>query len=407
MNYIHSDRDGFADLVSLVSRETGISRAIIEKDYYVTLMLSELRLTEPGTVFKGGTSLSKCYGIINRFSEDIDLNLDNGTARPSETMRVRFSKEIRECADRIGLKPVNFGPDRPLRDKKRFLRYIYDYDPIFSAEGIKSRIEIETAFFIPSLPSETKTADSVIGNYLDSIGRPDLTEKFGLSRFPIKTQSLVRTYIDKLFAVADYYLDNNIKEHSRHLYDLYKIGQVLDIRDIPESLIRYVRASRAEYTTSRTSRSDYDLSEVIQEVLDKDVYKEDYQNVTKYMLYDDVTYDEVRQSLRQTGNIIRDMPCFKRSDRTMTNDLVYPEKDVEKYLRTDRYEQHDSLKEAESLGLIEQDESDMTGTDSFEVTDPAEEHQGQDVSDSHEHRETEDHDASDVTDSTDDRDDDL
>ena len=49
--------------------------AIIEKDYYVTLVLKEIATRNPDIVFKGGTSLSKCYKIIDRFSEDIDLNI--------------------------------------------------------------------------------------------------------------------------------------------------------------------------------------------------------------------------------------------------------------------------------------------------------------------------------------------
>ena len=53
-----------------------MSQAIIEKDYYVTLVLRELAKQVPNLLFKGGTSLSKCYKIIDRFSEDIDITLD-------------------------------------------------------------------------------------------------------------------------------------------------------------------------------------------------------------------------------------------------------------------------------------------------------------------------------------------
>ena len=55
-----------------------MSPAIIEKDYYVTLVLCELAKQVPDLLFKGGTSLSKCHKIIDRFSEDIDK--ENGEA---------------------------------------------------------------------------------------------------------------------------------------------------------------------------------------------------------------------------------------------------------------------------------------------------------------------------------------
>ena len=49
---------------------------IIEKDYYVTVLLKLLAEKIPFIVFKGGTSLSKCHKVIRRFSEDIDLTID-------------------------------------------------------------------------------------------------------------------------------------------------------------------------------------------------------------------------------------------------------------------------------------------------------------------------------------------
>lgn len=53
-----------------------LPEAVIEKDYYVTMLLQELANRLPFLVFKGGTSLSKCYKVIQRFSEDIDLAVD-------------------------------------------------------------------------------------------------------------------------------------------------------------------------------------------------------------------------------------------------------------------------------------------------------------------------------------------
>lgn len=73
---LHNDKDNFEQVILKVSSETGIEPAIIEKDYYVTLFLERLVELQPNIIFKGGTSLSKCYKIINRFSEDIDLNIE-------------------------------------------------------------------------------------------------------------------------------------------------------------------------------------------------------------------------------------------------------------------------------------------------------------------------------------------
>ena len=72
-------------LVSLRGDETqedtaeklGLVVPIVEKDYYVTMILKELSEKCPTCVFKGGTSLSKCHHVIDRFSEDIDISFSD------------------------------------------------------------------------------------------------------------------------------------------------------------------------------------------------------------------------------------------------------------------------------------------------------------------------------------------
>ena len=71
--------DNLKVLFSQVSVRCGLSPAIVEKDFWVCWMLDYLFARSPWTrqlAFKGGTSLSKAYGLIKRFSEDIDLILD-------------------------------------------------------------------------------------------------------------------------------------------------------------------------------------------------------------------------------------------------------------------------------------------------------------------------------------------
>ena len=70
--YLHNNKLIFDNILYNASKELKIDYNIIEKDYYVTLFLKELVKIVPGILFKGGTSLSKCHKVINRFSEDID-----------------------------------------------------------------------------------------------------------------------------------------------------------------------------------------------------------------------------------------------------------------------------------------------------------------------------------------------
>ena len=71
---LHHDREAFRELLIGAANELAIPTAIIEKDYYVTIALRKLSEKLDDMVFKGGTSLTKCYQLLDRFSEDIDLS---------------------------------------------------------------------------------------------------------------------------------------------------------------------------------------------------------------------------------------------------------------------------------------------------------------------------------------------
>lgn len=75
MTFIHKDPD-FHNLLGIVAEATGISRALIEKDYWVVHSLWALHDGRFEVWFKGGTSLSKGFGLIERFSEDLDLKIE-------------------------------------------------------------------------------------------------------------------------------------------------------------------------------------------------------------------------------------------------------------------------------------------------------------------------------------------
>jgi hypothetical protein len=74
---LHQNIKEFRKIVILTATHYGLQEYQIEKDYYISLFLKPLGNMSKNIpiVFKGGTSLSKCYGVISRFSEDIDLSV--------------------------------------------------------------------------------------------------------------------------------------------------------------------------------------------------------------------------------------------------------------------------------------------------------------------------------------------
>lgn len=71
--FLHENKLYFEAAVNACSKATGISNSIIEKDYYVTLVLKEISKLQQNipVYFKGGTALYKALKSIRRFSEDI------------------------------------------------------------------------------------------------------------------------------------------------------------------------------------------------------------------------------------------------------------------------------------------------------------------------------------------------
>jgi predicted nucleotidyltransferase component of viral defense system len=80
---LHHDIKLFSDTLRAASRHLDIKLEFVEKDYWITLVLSRLSKSKyvAESVFKGGTSLSKGYNLIERFSEDVDIAIINDNAK--------------------------------------------------------------------------------------------------------------------------------------------------------------------------------------------------------------------------------------------------------------------------------------------------------------------------------------
>jgi predicted nucleotidyltransferase component of viral defense system len=104
--YLHNDKELFRDIVALTAERVRQPQDIIEKDYYVTVILKKLSICEYPVCFKGGTSLSKAYGIIDRFSEDIDITF---TEHLGENKRKKLKYNIlKPIAGELGIEITNW-----------------------------------------------------------------------------------------------------------------------------------------------------------------------------------------------------------------------------------------------------------------------------------------------------------
>ena len=292
---LHNDRENFEQIILKVSDETGIEASIIEKDYYVTLFLKRIVEVIPNIIFKGGTSLSKCYKLIKRFSEDIDLNIETDK-RPTEGQRKKLKEAIVSIIDEFGFSLENA---ENVRSRRTFNKYIVDYPTVFSAHYLKQHLMIETAVNIKAYPCKKMQVTSIIYDYLENNGFHSLIEKYELEPFGVNVQMAERTFVDKLYALGDYYLSDAISELSRHIYDIYKLSEIVSLDDSLRALVKEVYMEREPHVQCHSAKPNIDMNVLLQEVIDKEIYKTDYENITMKMLFEEIPYETAIEKLKR------------------------------------------------------------------------------------------------------------
>ncbi len=293
--FLHKNKELFKEVIFNTADFCKLPIAIIEKDYYVTLILKEIAKRNPDIVFKGGTSLSKCYKIIDRFSEDIDLNII-GDTKPGESKRKRLKAHIIDAIDYCNL---TLTEPESIRSRRDFNKYIIDYPTRFDTNFLKQHLIIETAVFFRAYPTEMMEADSLVYNYLLSNKNNDIIALYDLFPFVLNVQTTDRTFVDKLFALGDYYLANTIQGHSRHIYDLYKLLPTIKFNDELKSLVKTVREELREHKTCLSAQDNINMNSLISEMISTEAYRYDYENITSALLFKPVDYSTAVQVLEE------------------------------------------------------------------------------------------------------------
>ena len=297
MDYLHNNREQFAEAINLAVFKTGLAPEIVEKDYYITLILRKLSEMFDFVVFKGGTSLSKCHKVIDRFSEDIDITIDNSL---SQGQKKKLKYGIVEIAEEFGMKISNIDDIRSRRD---YNCYRIEYDSVLKSTSgaVNPMVIMETSFTEVSFPTVTLAVGSYIGKLLQEEA-PEMLTEYSLTPFEMKVQGLDRTLIDKVFAVCDYYLSGRVKKHSRHIYDIYKLSPLVRQDDDFSKLIHEVRDVRSKASICLSAQPDVNVTELLYKIIRDEVYKEDYNTLTVRLLKEKVDYNEAIQALRKIAD---------------------------------------------------------------------------------------------------------
>ncbi|MBL8236273.1 MAG: nucleotidyl transferase AbiEii/AbiGii toxin family protein [Bryobacterales bacterium] len=230
-----------SDLFTEAAAQMAIRPSILEKDFWVCLVLKFLfsdHSLQKHMVFKGGTSLSKVYGLIQRFSEDIDLILDwqllgFDRAEPlrdqlSKTQQDKFNKEVNRLAGVFIAEKLTPELDTLLRDMEVGLSAEVDpgdplvvnvrYPAAFAESYIRPEVRLEIGPLGSWIPSKLHTIQPYAADVL-----PHLFDDPSCSVLTIVAE---RTFWEKATILHQEAHRQNLlpQRHSRHYYDLYKLA---------------------------------------------------------------------------------------------------------------------------------------------------------------------------------------
>ncbi len=293
---LHNDKERFVEAITATSVMFGFEPALVEKDYFVTLFLKKAVERISGLVFKGGTSLSKCYNLIDRFSEDIDLTLDD--EHFTQSKKRNSIKELISVCDELGLELIN----KEAIEKHthgNFNCYDIRYPIIFPLDDVKTELKVEMAYVQKCYPHEQGKAISYIGEFFVKNGNEQVVKKYELDAFTVQVQSLERTLVDKVFAICDYYLSENAVRNSRHIYDISKLLTKVDVFDTNlKSLIENVRNDRKPNKICLSAQDGANIPELLKKIVTTEFFRKDYDETTSKLLTKAVSYDEAIKSLQ-------------------------------------------------------------------------------------------------------------
>jgi predicted nucleotidyltransferase component of viral defense system len=224
---MHQDIKLFTSAIRAASQHLNIIPIYIEKDYWITLLLSQLSHSNnaENIVFKGGTSLSKGYGLINRFSEDVDIAVSNVATRSGNQIKTLIREVEKEMTQGLTEKYVEGVSSKG----SRFRKSVFEY-PTTDTKNTSNKLIVEVNSFANPYPFQKLRIESFIASFLSQIGNENYIQKYDLQSFQINVLDKRQTLLEKLVSLIRFSFDKNtipgIASKIRHFYDLYYL--VLD-----------------------------------------------------------------------------------------------------------------------------------------------------------------------------------
>lgn len=247
---IHENRAQFIDVINMTARQTGFRASLIEKDYYLTLILSKINDLSRDLIFKGGTCLNKIYYSYYRLSEDLDFSmrlLDSPSGAPKHTTtRGNRRKSIRPVKDKIKdfAKRLSFrieDTEKAGRNESKQYVYYFAYESALQPADQLIKLEIGLRFN-PICAVENKTVQH---KFLHPFTKEPLFDGGTVNCLSLKeivSEKLRAAALRKIIAPRDFYdldfvLRNNFNLADKEVMELFK--KKIEEDDGDSNLVKY------------------------------------------------------------------------------------------------------------------------------------------------------------------------
>lgn len=260
---LHQNPEVFWDAITATAEALQIRDVYVEKDYWVTLVLYRLAHSSyvELAIFKGGTSLSKAYSLIERFSEDIDLAIN----APEGMTNNQVMQLIRKISKEITKDMVEVDDLYRTSKGSRFRKTLHDYGATVQGDygQATDKILVEINSFASPYPHQRMPIKTYISQFMAQRNLLDLIRQYGLAPFEVNVVSLERTFTEKVLAlVRASYADDPVAELGskiRHVYDLHAMLKAPAVATFlhSENFFEMIRAVQADDARNSEFQGDW------------------------------------------------------------------------------------------------------------------------------------------------------
>ena len=226
----------FSDAIRAASERLNIAAIYIEKDYWITKILQQLSRTPQANniVWKGGTSLSKGYGLIDRFSSDIDVAVlaDGMNGNQIKTLISKVNKGMTKGIPETDMPGKTSKGSRYRKTYHSYKSTLIENDSRMQLLGNYVIVEINS--FANPFPYVRLTIENFITQFLRETDKEELIEKWDMVPFELNVLDKRRTVCEKLVSLLRFSFTpqpiEGLKEKIRHFYDLHALSNDQECR---------------------------------------------------------------------------------------------------------------------------------------------------------------------------------